>query len=185
MTISESKLKGLTAVCLILAIIPFISLIFHFIFKYKIPDFADQCNNCVAVEIVENDQTAGVYFVPPETSVNQLLKSAGIEEKSKDNVKLKAGMRLVINHALGNNNILITEIPNAEKISVGLPIDINKAKEEDLILIKGIGPATAQKIIALREELRGFKTIKQLMEIKGIKEKKLRQIQMYLYVGKR
>jgi competence protein ComEA len=185
MIISESKLKGLTAVCLILVIIPFISLISHFIFKYKNPDLTDQCNNCVAVEIVEDNQKAGVYFVPPETSVNQLLKSAGIEEKSKDNVKLKDGMRLVINPTLGNDNILITEIPNAEKISVGLPIDINKAKEEDLVLIKGIGPATAQKIVALREELKVIKDIKQLMEIKGIKEKKLKQIQMYLYVGKR
>ena len=184
MIISESKLKGLIPVCLILAIIPFISLISHFIFKYKIPDFAEQCNNCVAVEIVENNQKAGVYFVPPETSVNQLLKSAGIEEISKDDVKLKDGMRLVINHALGNNNISIKEIPNAEKISVGLSVDINKAKEQDLILIKGIGPATAKKILALREKLKGIKDIKQLMKIKGIKEKRLKQIQKYLYVAK-
>jgi DNA uptake protein ComE-like DNA-binding protein len=182
MIIPESKLKGLIAVCLILGIIPFISLISHFILKYKIPDFTEQCNNCVAVEIVENNESAGVYFVPQGASVNQLLGSAGIKQRSKNNIMLKTGMKLVINNVLGNNDVIIKEIQNAQKISVGLSVDINKAKEQDLIMIKGIGPATAQKIVELREKLKGIKDIKQLMEIKGIKEKKIRQIQKYLYV---
>jgi DNA uptake protein ComE-like DNA-binding protein len=181
MTISESKLKGLVAVCLILAIIPFISLISRFIFKYKIPAFTNQCNNCIAIEIIENNQSAGVYFVPQGTSVNQLLKSAGIRETSKNNFKLKTGMKLEIQSA---NDVTIKEIPSDEKISVGLPIDINRAKEQDLIMIKGIGPVTAQRIVELRKKLNGIKDIKQLMEIKGIKEKRIKEIQKYLYVKK-
>ncbi|MBN1363916.1 MAG: helix-hairpin-helix domain-containing protein [Syntrophaceae bacterium] len=184
MTISEGTLKGLVSVCLILVIISFFSFISHFIFKYEIPAFTEQCNNCVAVQIAEDNQSTGFYFVPLGTSVNQLLKSAGIDKKSDNNFKLRAGMRLVINNEPEKNSIIITEISNAEKISIGLPIDINKVKEKDLILIKGIGPATAQKIIALRERLKGFKNIRQLMEIKGIKEKRFRQIQKYLYVRK-
>ena len=67
-------------------------------------------------------------------------------------------------------------------MSLGLPIDINQATEDDLLLIKGIGPATAQKILDLRKKINRFKDIKQLMEIKGIKEKKLAELQKYLYV---
>ena len=171
--------------CLILAIIPFVSLISRSYIKYKIPVFADQCKDCLTIEIVEGKQSAGLYFVPPDTSVNQLLKSAGIEESSKNNFKLNTGMKLTSNPTSVNNNIVITEMPNAAKISSGLSIDINKAKIQDLILIKGIGPVTAQRIVELRDKLHGIKDMKQLMEIKGIKEKKLIKIRKYLYVGKR
>jgi competence protein ComEA len=185
MIISESKLKGITAVSLILAIIPFVSLISRSFIKYKTPVFADQCSDCLTIEIVEGKQSAGLYFIPQGTSVNQLLKSAGIEESLKNNFKLKTGMKLTSNPASVNNNIIVTEMPNAAKISSGLSIDINKAKLEDLILIKSIGPVTAQRIVELRDKLQGIKDMNQLMEIKGIKEKKLIKIRKYLYVEKR
>jgi competence ComEA-like helix-hairpin-helix protein len=182
MEISENRIKGLVAVCLTLAIIPFISLLFPVFSKNKIPVFADQCNDCLAIKIVENNQSAGVYFVPPGTSVNKLLESAGIGQSSENNLLLKTGMKLIIDSASGNKDIVVTEMPAADRLSVGLPIDINNATENDLLSIKGIGPSTAQKILDLRNKLSRFKDIKQLTEIKGIKEKKLAEIQKYLYI---
>jgi competence protein ComEA len=170
MAISESKIRGLIAVCLILAIIPFISL-------------TDQCDDCMAIEIVKGDQSAGVYFVPPGTTVNRLLKSAGIGWQANNDFQLKTGMRLTIDPASGNKDVVVSEIPAADRLSLGLPIDINQATEDDLLLIKGIGPATAQRILDLRKKINRFKDIKQLMEIKGIKEKKFAELQKYLYVN--
>jgi DNA uptake protein ComE-like DNA-binding protein len=51
-----------------------------------------------------------------------------------------------------------------------------------LLLVKGIGEATAKKILDLRGNLGQFRNIEQLMEIKGIKENKLAEIRKYLYV---
>jgi DNA uptake protein ComE-like DNA-binding protein len=45
--------------------------------------------------------------------------------------------------------------------------------------------ATAEKIITLRGKLGQFQNMEQLMEIKGIKEKKLSEIKKYLYLEKR
>ncbi len=182
MLIPESKLKGMIAVGLILAMIPFIILFFRSTVEYKIPDFANQYRHYETVEIVENKKSAGIYFVPQGTSVNQLLQSVGIQQKSKNAPELKTGMKIEIHPAWVNKDIMIKEISNAEKISVGLALDLNKASKQDLILIKGIGPETAQKIVDLRKKLNGFKNIKQLMEIKGIKEKRIKQIEKYLYV---
>lgn len=186
MIISENKLKGMIAFSLGLAIIPFLGFIYHSVVKYKIPAFADQCTNCLAVQIVEDDQSAGVYFVPPETAVNRLLASAAVSRKSANNFQLKTGMRLVIDSdAVVRQDVVADEMPSAERLSLGLPIDINKASEEDLLLIRGIGKTTAENILALRGKLGRFRNIEQLMEIKGIKEKKLAEIKKYLYVGKR
>jgi len=184
MTISEGQIKGLIAFCLILAIIPFIIFLYNLFINYKAPAFTDQLDNSLAVEIVENDQPKGIYFIGPETSSGQLLKTAGIGEFMFPDFKFDDGMKIVVNSSSGKNHITLTQIEAGKRLALGIKFDINKATQEDLLLVKGIGEATAQKIFDLRGKLCQFRNIEQLMEIKGIKEKKLAEISKYLYIEK-
>jgi len=184
MTISEGQIKGLIAVCLTLAIILFFSLFYSLLINYKAPVFADQLDNSLAMEVVENNQSKGVYFVGSETSSGQLLKTAGIGEFAFTDFKLNDGMKIIINSASGNQNIDITKMAATERLALGMPLDINQVTEDELLLITGIGQVTAEEILNLRKKLGRFENIKQLMEIKGIKEKRLAQIRKHLYVEK-
>jgi competence protein ComEA len=185
MTISEGQIKGLIAVCLTLAIIPFFIFLYSLFSSYKAPAFTDQLDNSLAIEVVENDQPKGIYFVGSETSSEQLLKNAGIGEFLYPDFKLNDGMKIMINSVSGKNDILVTKIASAERLALGMPLNINQVTEDELLLITGIGQATAEKILDLRNKLGQFRNIEQLMEIKGIKEKKLAEIRKYLYVEKR
>ena len=184
MIISESKIKGLIAVCLILAIIPFFIFLFNLFTSYKAPAFTDQSNKSLTIEIVENDQPRGIYFVGAETSLGKLLKNAGIGEFSFPDFKLNNGMKIIINSSSGKQNVVVAKISSAERLALGMPLNINEVKEDELLLINGIGQATAQKILDLRNKLGRFHKIEQLMEVKGIKEKKLAEIRKYLYIEK-
>jgi competence protein ComEA len=184
MTISGGQIKGLIVICLTLAIVSFFIFLYSLFSTYQAPAFSDQLDNSLAIEIVENDQPRGIYFVGSETSSEQLLKAAGIGEFSFPVFKLDDGMKITVDSSSGKNDIIVIKIANAEKMALGMPIDINKATEDDLLLVKGIGEATAKKILDLRNKLGRFRDIKQLMEIKGIKEKKLAEIRKYLYVEK-
>jgi competence protein ComEA len=185
MTISEGQIKGLIAVCLTLAIIPFFISLYSLFISYKAPAFTDQLDNSLAIEVMENDQPKGIYFVGSETSSGQLFKTAGIREFLYPDFKLNDGMKIMINSASGNQNVVVAKITSAERLALGMPLDINQVTEDGLLLITGIGQATAEKILDLRQKLGRFRDIKQLMEIKGIKEKKLAEIRKYLYVEKR
>ena len=184
MTISEGQIKGLIVVCLTLAIIPFFIYLYSLFISYKAPAFTDQLDNSLAIEVVENDQPKGIYFVGFETSSEQLLKNTGISEFSFPDFKLNDGMKITINSVSGKNDIIVTKIIASERLALGMPLDINQVTEDELLLITGIGQATAEKILDLRQKLGRFRDIKQLMEIKGIKEKKLAKIRKYLYVEK-
>ena len=59
-------------------------------------------------------------------------------------------------------------------------IDINKADAETLTQIPGIGPKTAEAIIAYRKDIGQFKTLEELVEVKGIGPKKLETIKPFL-----
>ncbi|MGR3174133.1 MAG: helix-hairpin-helix domain-containing protein [Candidatus Scalindua sp.] len=59
-------------------------------------------------------------------------------------------------------------------------LDLNTATEEELQSIKGIGTVLATRIIAGRP----YKTVDDLLKVKGIAHKKLEKIRSYLVVGK-
>ena len=184
MTISVGQIKGLIAVCLTLAIIPFFVFLNSLFVRYQAPEYSEQLDNSLAVEVVENDRPKGIYFIGSETSSGQLLKAAGIGKVSFPVFKVDDGMKITVDSSSGKNDVVVTKIANAERMALGIPIDINKATEDDLLLVKGIGDATAKKILDLRNKLGRFEDVNQLMEIRGIKERKLTEIQKYLYVEK-
>src|SRR5205809_377509 len=55
----------------------------------------------------------------------------------------------------------------------GPPVDINTAGPEELDQLDGVGPATAQKILAYRQAHGGFRSVQELDQVPGIGPKKL------------
>jgi len=53
------------------------------------------------------------------------------------------------------------------------PIDLNTATLEQLDTLAGVGPATAQKILAYRQQHGGFRSVDELDQVPGIGAKKL------------
>jgi len=50
-------------------------------------------------------------------------------------------------------------------------IDINKATEEDLVALPGIGVKTARAIVAYRKAIGGYKSLEQLRLVRGVGDK--------------
>ena len=55
----------------------------------------------------------------------------------------------------------------------GQPLNLNTATLEQLDQLDGVGPATAQKILAYRQQHGGFRSVSELDQVPGIGEKKL------------
>jgi competence protein ComEA len=72
----------------------------------------------------------------------------------------------------------------AKKKPPAHPININTATATDLQQVPGIGPSTAQKILDTRKSYGVFKSVDDLLAIKGIGPKKLEKMRRYLTVGK-
>jgi len=52
-------------------------------------------------------------------------------------------------------------------------VHLNKATIDDLVTLKGIGQKKAQAILAYRQQVGGFKSVSELINVKGIGEKVL------------
>lgn len=110
------------------------------------------------VEIKGEVINPGVYEVDYNATIADVLELAG-------GVKEAADLRSVnLSRDISNESVIV--IPEF----IDSCISLNMATLEELTTLVGIGPSTAQSIINYREEF-GFRSIEELMLVKGIKEK--------------
>src|SRR5882757_3994830 len=72
----------------------------------------------------------------------------------------------------------------AKKKPPGQPVNINAATSEELQLVPGIGPSTAEKILQMRKSYGPFKSVDDLLAIRGLGPKRLEKMRKYLVAGK-
>jgi comEA protein len=64
------------------------------------------------------------------------------------------------------------------------PIDLNKATSEELQTLPGVGPALAGRIVEFREKNGPFRSVDELLKVRGIGEKSLERFRHLVSVGK-
>jgi competence ComEA-like helix-hairpin-helix protein len=72
----------------------------------------------------------------------------------------------------------------AKKKPPEAPVNLNTATSEELQLVPGIGPVTADKILQMRKSYGAFKSVDDLRAVRGIGPKRLEKMRKYLTVGK-
>jgi competence ComEA-like helix-hairpin-helix protein len=73
--------------------------------------------------------------------------------------------------------------PKENLPSAFAPLDLNRARREDLEHLPGVGPALAQRILDHRQKNGDFKTISELLRVPGIGPKKMAEIKGRVYIS--
>lgn len=71
----------------------------------------------------------------------------------------------------------------ADRLLAGQRMDLNAADEEALMLIPGVGPATAKRIVEDRAKRGDYERVEQIERVKGIGPKKRAVIQRFVEVA--
>lgn len=128
----------------------------------------------LAARIV-SERSQGGHF----TSANDLVRVNGIGpslvERLSESVTLPTGA----GPRPPPRSEVAPETPSAE-----VSIDLNRADVEALVALPGVGPVLAQRIVAFRLANGPFSSPRDLLQVRGIGEAKLRDIEAVL-AGKR
>ena len=76
-----------------------------------------------------------------------------------------------------------TIVPTPADAPTGSPIDINTASVAELDELPGIGPALAERIVALRSERGPFRSVDELELVEGISERTVEQLRPLVTLG--
>ena len=135
----------------------------------------------------------GLYEIASDARVGAAIELAGgfTEEADVSSVnlarKLNDGEQLIVlsKTTVQPEGAQSTEAlgQSAESAQVQFPINVNRASASELEAVPGIGPSTAQKIIADRTEHGSFASVDDLVRIPGIGDKRLESLRPYVCVG--
>lgn len=150
--------------------------------------FSGRASGTVVVELDGTAGNSGIYFVSPGTSVSDLLTFAEqydfhrIDRRILD-ARLVSGDRVFVPPS-GDlpAGPTIGRISAATRLALEMPIDLNSSTMDDLMLIPGIGEKTAERIVSYRSGIGSFRKVEQLKNIKGIKEKRFKNLSRYFYL---
>jgi competence ComEA-like helix-hairpin-helix protein len=70
----------------------------------------------------------------------------------------------------------------AQKQPPAKPLDLNSATVEQLTQLPGVGPVTAQAIVDFRAKSGPFRRVEDLLAIRGITERRLKELRPYVRV---
>lgn len=175
-------------------------------------DIVEEKESKIIVHISGAIKNEGIVELNEGSRIADAIEKAGGLKESANTkeinlaFKLEDGMKIyipIIGEDINNNVILSSEVDSTEKYitssggnggsvkksqveednSKNEKININTAVESELDSLPGIGLATAQKIIAYREEIGRFKSIEDIKEVSGIGDSKFEKIKDKICVG--
>jgi len=185
MPITEKQLEG-AVILVVFALIVCCST--YYFSSYQNKEYfirnGDKSAGPMIVEIIGDTAYNGIYFMPEKSTVADVLKTAGnrdigTPDKTILEMQLSTGKTIEIR---SDGHLNIMEMSSTKRLLFDIPINLNKANTNDLILVPGIGKKTAEQIIQFRRVNGDFQRLEDLMKIRGIKEKKFVKLKKYFTI---
>ena len=167
--ISDLQTRGMAAVSVILAVIPFFCYFYTDRMDSEYPLFSSFDSEKIAIEVIDKEGKSGLFFARPGTTARQLLASLGSRRVPGEDYKLQNAMKIHLDFKNDHPTLSVGKMDAVKSLSLGLPVVVNKVGKNGFILIPGIGKKLAGHILEYRSRVARFKTREKMMEIKGIK----------------
>jgi competence protein ComEA len=127
----------------------------------------------IGVDVIGAVQQPGVYYLPPTARVDDAVNAAGGLAPDADRERVNMAAHLADGEQIriprvGDIAAPVGDEAAEQDMSAPRLIDINTADATTLGTLPGIGPATADAIIAYRTQNGPFKRVEDIDNVKGI-----------------
>jgi competence protein ComEA len=136
---------------------------------------------------VEGDvRHPGVYPFCREPPISQVICSAGGMKRNGEAldvphpVKVFSGAKVSVVCTGGGCKVYTGDMDAYFKVTLGIPLSLNRESDQGLTAIPGIGLRLAGAIVQERERRGGFKTVEEIAAVRGIGPSLYRKIKPYL-----
>lgn len=132
-----------------------------------------------ALRIVEEREQNGLF-----ASIDDLTRVPGIGARSLERLRPHlrvassgSGPRARVTEGGGTGRSPVSDVPGTPDHAPGVePVDLNRATAGELQALPGIGPVTAERIVAFRNENGRFARVADLIEVAGVGPRTLERL---------
>lgn len=146
----------------------------------------EQGKERVYVQVAGDIESPGVYVFGHPPCLPELIRRGGGLKGGLDlpgafhGVTVHSGERIRIRNCEGRWRYHREELSSFHKVTLNIPLSLNRETKEGLTAIPGIGPGLAERIVRRRDALGGFTDISEIRTVYGIGDKKYQQIARYV-----
>ena len=171
-----------------------LGLLYFRFYPTSVPPSSEEIYREVVIEVAGEVSTPGIQLFQETPTLRFVLEKAGgfkersLQETGSLSEHLETGTLVTVTRKTfpegSNDEIRVTlGRMEARKLLVfSIPLDLNRASAEDLSLVPGIGEPLAREIVTTREKRKGFRSVEELKNIKGIGNTKWYTIRTYFTV---
>ncbi len=146
----------------------------------------DVVNKGVFIHVSGDIKQPGIYGFYQPPLLTDVLAKAGVPRLGSDkamefkDVFLSSGKKIEIVAEGRGIDIFESEMSTFHKITLGVPISVNRETMEGLTAVPGIGPRIAREIVRERDKRGGFKSLDEILSVQGIGHVLFRKIRPYM-----
>ena len=143
--------------------------------------------NKIYILITGEVKNSGVYVFDTEPSVTEVMNRTGDHREKMTGRELETyphltqGTGIHVSSEEGHIKIIPHSIPAFHKVTLGIPISLNTASQEELEAVPYIGPSLAKRIIQYKSNYGPFTAVEQIKSLPGVG--KVRYSKISSYVG--
>jgi competence protein ComEA len=144
------------------------------------------CENPVVIQVDGEVRSPGIYTFCRHPDLQALLERAGGPGASIRPPHpwplqtVSSGLKVLFQNDGTEFGCSIMEMSAFTKMTLGLPISLNRENEEGLTALPGVGPAMARAIVREREKRGGFKALEEVKDVEGVGEMLLEKIRPFV-----
>jgi competence protein ComEA len=171
-----------------------LGLLYFRFYHHPLPSPTEEVYREVAIEVAGDVKTPGIQLFREAPTLRSVLEKAGgfneasLQGDGSLSQRLETGTLVTVakktSLQTSDDEIRVTlGRMEAKKLLVfSIPLNLNRVSTEDLCLVPGIGEPLAREIVSYRERRKGFRSVEELKNIKGIGETKMDALRNYFII---
>ena len=168
----------------------FILAVLYFKFYFHPPSRpSEEVFREIIIEVTGEVNKTGIYVFRNAPTLKEVIEKAGgfkepiLLDTATSSEVLETGTLLnVLKASPKEIKLKIGRMEANKLLTFSIPLDLNRVSVEDLRLIPGIGESLAQEIVTYRKRRKGFRSVEELKNVKGVGEKKYQSYKPFFTV---
>jgi competence protein ComEA len=168
-----------------------LGLLYFRFYHTPLPSPSEEVFHEVVIEVAGEVKIPGIQLFRETPTLRSVLqKAGGVKEASLQGTgslseRLETGTLVTVAEKTSlkgsDAEIRVTlGRMEAKKLLVfSIPLNLNRVSVEDLCLVPGIGEPLAREIVTYRDRKKGFRSVEELKNVKGIGETKMDAVRNY------
>lgn len=168
-----------------------LGLLYFRFYHTPLPSPSEEVYREVVIEVAGEVRTPGIQLFREAPTLRSVLeksgsfKEASLQGNGSLSEHLETGTLVTVarkTSPAGSNDEMRVTLGRMEAkklIVFSIPLNLNRVSVEDLCLVPGIGDPLAREIVTYRDRRKGFRSVEELKNIKGIGNTKWDAIRTY------